>query len=103
MVPKPEVMTLKTANVIVKLIDITTMDYYSKSETAFSKSKAFRDELWRRRYTCHKNRESCNFDIEEVFTRNMNQDDLKKLLQSQMDEAIKLMDFYNNINGQPTT
>lgn len=87
-------MTLKTANVIIRLLDITAMDYYSKSDTAFSKSKTFRDELWRRRYNLHKNRESYNFDIEEVFTRNMNQDDLKQLLQYQMNEAVKLMNFY---------
>lgn len=94
-------MTLKTGNIIVKLLDITAMDYYSKSETDFSKSKTFRDELWRRRHIIHKNTDSCDFDIEEVFTRNMNQDDLKKLLQHQMDEAVKLMNFYSHIKQTP--
>lgn len=76
------------------------MDYYSKSGARFSKSKTFRDELWRRRHTLHKNSDSCNFNIEEVFTRNMNQVDLKKLLHYQMNEAIKLMNFYMDINDQ---
>lgn len=96
-------MTLRTTNLRVDLLDISTMDYYSKSQTDFSKSKIFRAELWRRRHTLHKNRKSHKFDIEEVFTRHMNQDNLKKLLQHQMDEAIKLMNFYSEKNEQQTS
>lgn len=89
--------TLETDD--IKLYDITPMDYYSKTQTHLSKSQIFRDELWRRRHTqTHGNGGSGSsstsstdsVDIESVLTRNMSQDDLKRLIEHQMVEAMKL-------------
>lgn len=104
----------------IKLYDITPMDYFSKTQTPLSKSSVFRAELWRRR---HRNTNgnggenpsfgkyhtgsngflsqtpadsSTNVDIETVLTRNMSQDDLKKLIEHQMVEAMKLVRLYTH-------
>lgn len=101
-------LTIETDD--IKLYDITPMDYCSKSQSALSKSQIFRDELWRRRHTqtlsnsaggCASNggiasgsgsssSSSESVDIETVLTRNMNQEDLRRLIEHQMVEAIKL-------------
>lgn len=97
-------LTIETDD--IKLYDITPMDYYSKTQTALSKSQIFRDELWRRRHTQtlsggangsgaasgsgSSSSSSDSVDIETVLTRNMSQDDLKRLIEHQMVEAMKL-------------
>lgn len=98
----------------IKLYDITPMDYFSKTQAPLSKSQIFRDELWRRRHTnttngsngkAHGNghagggggsgstsasSSTDSVDIETVLTRNMSSDDLKRLIEHQMVEAMKL-------------
>lgn len=104
----------------IMLYDISPMDYFSKTQTRLSKSSVFRAELWRRRhlqtngngggssayggyyngarngFNTQTNTGSCtDVDIETVLTRNMSQEDLKKLIEHQMVEAIKLVRFYS--------
>lgn len=94
----------------IKLYDITPMDYFSKTQTPLSKSQVFRDELWRRRHrqtngsgtsssACgdHNgpNCKSEGVDIETVLTRNMSKEDLKRLIEHQMVEAMKLVRLYS--------
>lgn len=109
--------TIGTAN--INLYDITPMDYFSKTQTPLSKSSVFRAELWRRRhrqtngsggamssacgdydgarngvYSQTPKDAAPEVDIETVLTRNMSQDDLKRLIEHQMVEALKLVQMY---------
>lgn len=108
--------TIGTAT--IQLLDITPMDYFSKTQTPFSQSSVFRDELWRRRQHRQSNgfgeammSSACgDYDgartgqtpkyaapelaIETVLTRKMSQVDLKKIIEQQMVEARKLMQMF---------
>lgn len=75
----------------INLYDITPMDYFSRTQASFSKSKTFRDELWRRRHRNHtasSNEKANKFDIEAIFTRKM---DMGKLIENQMAEVMKIL------------
>lgn len=95
---------------VIKLYDIAPIDYASKTNSALSKSQIFRDELWRRRHTSRVQRSNgapatpgaagtpsdadAAVDIETVLTRNMGSDDLRRLIEHQMVEAMKLVRYW---------
>lgn len=109
----------------IRLYDITPMDYFSKTKTHLSQSSVFRAELWRRRHRQSNNgagfstikslnggtkgftstpclNSRTGVDIESVLTRNMNQEDLRNLIQHQAVEAMKLVRLYSlkSFNGR---